>query len=220
MFNPLRSMSPSQRLTLGATALASAASATQAAIVYTDLSSNPLVVGTSQEVYVNFLGGTAGTSVPQSYDVSLRFGTDPQFNPNLEKPEVFSANSNNFVVGTGNQAARLSAGTPITGGSGFADQTTAYLEENDIGPWQGTSGEAFVGWKNTAANQDAWLRINYNDAANSYVLTGFAINDSGALTAGQTVIPEPASAAALAALLAGGVATFRRRRPAVLADAA
>jgi hypothetical protein len=88
----------------------------------------------------------------------------------------------------------------------------AYLE-NYGGPWNSPNdGQGYLGFHNSVSGNQAWLLINYDDDANSIQLLGIGYNNSGTLTAGETAIPEPATATALAALLAGGVAAFRRRR--------
>jgi hypothetical protein len=90
-------------------------------------------------------------------------------------------------------------------------------------PWNtnanGTTGYVGVRLNNngtTAGTYYGWLRMTYDDASNSLTLHDFAYETTAnlAILAGATAVPEPAATGILAALGAGGLATWRRLRKA------
>jgi len=166
--------------------------------------------------------------INQSFSIDLdgsgndvTFSFDPNWSPS-EKPLITTTNG--WVVDSYLTAAVDFPDVPVYGvtklteGASISNtgQTKAYLEFNGTGDWNSEGVvdgiDGYLGFYNTLTENQAWAHINYHDTNAQIHLLGFAYNDAGALLAGQTAIPEPASTVALAALLAGGVAVFQRRR--------
>ncbi len=182
-----------------ATAAGSLAQVAGAAIIVGDFSSSPYTSTVGSSIYIDFDSGTAANASIDNFDATLLF----EFNSN-EKPTVRTSGGWRVNV-SGNYASKLTSGAPVAA----SGPTLGYMENYGRG-WDGTNGQGYLGFHNVSTNNQAWASINYNDVANTIQLLAIGYNDSGSLTAGQ--IPEPASAAALAALFAGGAAAFQRRR--------
>jgi hypothetical protein len=195
---------------LGAAAVtATTATLGHSGILYTDYSAAPISIDSFEKnIFVDFDTATATSSGVQP-------GTDMTmfFFYSSEKPAA-SARNGFDVIGNAGYATKLTYGTSI----GSLGGSSAYLEYRNSGPWQGTEGQGYLGFFNSASGARAWLDITYLDSVNTLSLNRVAVNTDGPLLVGQTAaIPEPASAAALAALLAGGTAAFARRRRALAA---
>ena len=193
---------------LGAAAVtATTATLGHSGILYTDYSAAPISIDKLQSIFVDFDTATASRGM-----TGQEARIDFYFNEN-EKPRILTVNGFNAIANS-SFATKLTYGTSI----GSLGGGLAYLEVNNSGPWQGTEGQGYLGFFNPNSGAKAWLDITYLDSANTLSLNRVAVNTDGPLLVGQTAaIPEPASAAALAALLAGGTAAFARRRRALAA---
>ncbi len=158
-----------------------------------------------QAIFVDFSNGIADNSTTFNDDISLQFGGS-------EKPRVQFSNNNYSIADNGGYIARYSFGSDLN----FTNPITAtrYFERSNAGPWEGdTGGTSYFAVKNTTTSKEAWVAIQYNDAANTLDLISFAVADaSDNITAGQTVVPEPAETAALMVLVAGSAALYRKRQ--------
>jgi len=196
---------------LGAAAFtATTATLGHSGILYTDYSAAPISIDSFQEViFVDFDTATAVSSGFQpGTDMAMYFTES-----NFEKLVAYSPYSFRIIANSGD-ATKLTYGTSI----GSLGGNYGYLEYNNIGPWQGTEGQGYLGFFHPTSGAQAWLDITYLDSVDTLSLNRVAVNTDGPLLVGQTAaIPEPASAAALAALLAGGTAAFARRRRALAA---
>lgn len=175
-----------------------------AAIISADFSSSPITIGSSDVIYVDFETATASSSFTPGSDADLFFAFGFQEKPAVQTSGSWGANT------TGSYVQKLAFNDPIQpSGSGGL-----YLESVGGGSWGAPNdGLGYLGLHNSSTGSQAWLYIDYNDAANTLTLLGVGYNPDGTLAAGEvSVIPEPASAALMAALLAGGSAAFQRRR--------
>lgn len=205
-------MQSRSRIALATTAAAGAlTSSASAAFHVADFSSSPIsLTAGSDGIYIDFDTAGVSTESLSGYDVMLTFDTMTNSTEKLYSGTV-SGWSTSPETSDSTSAARLSFGDSIYG-SEFTKDTNSFLDLHDAGAWQTeTEVTGYLGYDNGVGQ--AWVKVFYDDAANSVSVLGVGYNDSGTLTAGQTAsaIPEPASAAALAALLAGGIAAFRRR---------
>ncbi len=150
---------------------------------------------------------SASTSPIFGTDLKIISGGKPELNDSL----YVEARNVWFNPTASGRAIKLAEGEPLSFGNGMSPYAT--LEFMGVGSWNSPNdGVGYLGIFNFDQAQ-AWVKINYNDAANTLQLLAFGYNSDGAILAGQTsAIPEPASAAAMAALLAGGVAAFGRRQ--------
>ncbi len=203
-------------------ALTTSAVGSQAAIVY----SNPtdVTLNTGQLTYVNFMDGSfggsglfvensfvtpdyvtfyAGNAGVNALAYDGRFGVDPQ------DPAVLSR----FTLG---QSIGNTGGTSgWTGGNSYA----AYRNEPGF-PWDPNSGSVtgYVGVRLDDIGQGVvnyyygWLRMTYNKDAQTLTLHDFAYQSTQNVAINAGAVPEPAETGLLAALGAGGLATWRKLR--------
>ena len=206
-------MNTSTKLASSAATVGVLANFAGAAIVSADFSSSPFTIGdTTSSIYIDFEAGTASTVSDVNQDVRLAFVS------NTEKPRVEAVNSSGWAAASYTAgpysvsfASKLSFGDSIP----LSGSSTAYLEKNSSSPgspWNTPNdGIGYLGL--SKGPLQSWLRVNYNDTANTLSLLGVGYNSDGSLLAGQTAaVPEPGASAAAAALLAGGVAAYSRRR--------
>lgn len=121
--------------------------------------------------------------------------------------------------------ARVSSGTTILAASQPSSPYVggnAYLEFENLGFWNDTDGTAFVGVTFDPANLGTgdpstwlhgWVRVTYNDAANTITVLDWAYETTPntSIIAGAGLIPEPSSIATASLALLGLI--VRRRRP-------
>lgn len=189
------------KLLTAAVGLTTAHSA-QAAIFYTDTSSAGLTLGTGSgsSIYIDFDSMSASSSNPDGVDITINGKPGSAEGAYVDPLGVWSLFSDSGDL------AKFAEGAPISGS--LTSGTSQFFES----PWNAPNdGIGYFGVTNGTGSMNGWVKVDYNDAADTIQLLGFAYNDNGPINAGQTAIPEPASAAAAAALLAGGVAAFRRR---------
>jgi hypothetical protein len=172
--------------------------------------------GSAAVIYNNTpLSFTGGNNSYTSTGFSLDGGTDDfsaalftgkDASPYFTQPSTFSitpVNGNQVTTG------ELTFGDPINGTSSFgAGPFSVPIDgaNHFVGFVLNPGGAPLYGWLSV-------MHIGGNGDGNGKV-NSWAYDDSGAgITAGQTTaIPEPASAAAVAALLAGSAAVWKRRR--------
>ena len=207
------------RYLIAASGTALAASTASAAIVYR----NPAVdqqADLGQFFSFDMLTGTVTVS-GDTTDSAFRVN-----NLGNDYITLVSTNSLNDPVIGGDQMSRLSVGAEIGGSSAFGGSASVYFEYNNSFdfPWNteadGTTGYVGLRFAISGNVHYGWAQFTYNDISNNIILHDFAYEDvaNTAIFAGDTgVIPEPGSAALFAALAAGSIATYRRRRSAVAA---
>jgi hypothetical protein len=170
----------------------------------------------STNYYLDLDGGTLSTSSLNSeigiefYDGSNASGFGSGYHG---KARVFQATLGSnvaFFTDTSNFLARFALGEQLDAPNA---QSSAYTEDfgTGNGGWGGFVGTAYFGF-NRGSGQ-GWVELDYDGGFNgsgSIEVVSFAYNSDGPLTAGQ--VPEPASTAAVAALLAGSAALYKRRR--------
>lgn len=215
-----------RRLVLPAAPLALAGasvSTAEAAIVYTDIPDQTLV-GAAARVYWDMgTGGGTGsfsnTFFPAA-DMVLFFGQNDSYVPDINHPAASVQIGYSYISTTSFFATKFASGATInglTGGPGSA--SFAELSRNNTGNWPSNSGVGYLGFRFDAdgngpgnAFNYGWAQVSYN-ADKSLTLYDFAYESSGApIAAGAGAVPEPASFAAVAGLLAGSSALLRRRR--------
>lgn len=183
-----------------------ASQSAQAAFFSADVSSAGLSISTTTpgSIYLDFDSMSASTSPIFGSDLKITSGVKPESLYVEARNGWFNPKLSDFAI-------KLAEGEPLNLDNGSGPYAT--LEFFGGGPWNSPNdGVGYLGIANLDDAQ-AWVKINYNDAANTVQLLAFGYNSDGAILAGQTsAIPEPASAAAMAALLAGGVAAFGRRQ--------
>jgi hypothetical protein len=211
-------MKTTSKLAFTATAAGTLVPAAGAAIIYTDFSGEPIsIVDPTTAIYIDFDTGHAGLlgygeSPPSDADAGFGFLVGNTEKPVAQSSAFNSTSSWQISVDdseTSLGVLKLSAGVSIPLNPSYFSGLSYYGEGNWASP---NDGEGYVGFFNTDTNAQAWALINYNAGDDTISLLGIAYNPDGAILTGQTAIPEPASGAALAALLAGGTAAFRRRR--------
>lgn len=110
--------------------------------------------------------------------------------------------------GYANYADRFSYGDPLVGtGDNFSPTESEYNQ----GDWAGFTGIAYLGFDKDG--HKGWVELDYQAGApgGNVLVRSFAYGTEGEITEAG-VVPEPAHAAAVCALLAGSAAAFRRRR--------
>ncbi len=182
----------------------------QAAIVYTPVTSGGTI---SSGGTLWFDLGEDGSGAWSSSSIP---GAD--FNFQNSGGAVYS-----YAVGTpvprmnvsGIYSVKMASGAPVDSGitTWQPDCTVAYTGHGNF-PKDGTHG--YLGLRvepTVSAFKYGWAEISYN-VDGSLTLYGFAVQTDGtSINTGQTsAVPEPAETGLVAALLAGGVAVWRRRQ--------
>ncbi len=227
------SASPRSRLSrrlLPAAPLALAAiPSAQAVIVYSGTVDLTTASDPSVGIFVDFINGTAATGSSNSSDsplpsANLSLSINPYYPPLYT---VYGRARNDYGAGAGlaldlssMKVTPLGANVPINGSLTFsAFNGFGYFnnqEPNETAAWPFTDFTAYVGVSINSGSVPVygWMLVTLNS---NYTLTlhSFALDNSGAaiLTGdtGATPVPEPATTAALTALLAGTATLWRRR---------
>ena len=202
-----------RKLLLTAAAVSAAAPALRAQITFYDIP-DQTITGPGGAIFLDFDNGGYGFTsgaVPgfdhKIYFSSWRDGEEVQ------------------AVGSPWQAARdayyLAARYTFGAEMSFSrDASRSYLQriytyEDNVykyGNWANDTGTTtYLGSRNYLDNREAWIAIEYDDAANTLKVLSFAVAPGSAnMTAGA--VPEPAETAVFMAMLAGGAAVYHRRR--------
>jgi len=169
------------------------------AAINIDLSSN------GSSVYIDVDTGNFSTSEIAGQDIKITFIDVGTYHA---KASVDTYNGLN-VIDSGNFADRFTYGATLTGTGDNSAQTESPFE--GTGDWGGFTGIANLGFDNSG--NKGWVELDYQAAApgGSVEVRSFAYGTAGEIT-DAGVVPEPANAAAICALLAGSVAVFSRRR--------
>ena len=168
------------------------------AAINIDLSSN------GSSVYIDVDTGNFSTSEIAGQDIKITF-IDYGYHA---KASVDTYNGLT-VIDSMNYANRFTYGATLTGtGNNYAITEEYYY---GTGNWGGFTGIANLGFDNSG--NKGWVELDYQAAApgGSVEVRSFAYGTAGEIT-DAGVVPEPANAAAICALLAGSVAVFSRRR--------
>lgn len=204
-------------------ALTTSVVGSQAAIVYT----NPtdVVLGVGDNIGVDFINGdfVAGGALIVDY-----FGSN--------YIQLFSGGGVNslaydgrpgppFLPTEGAQLSRFASGQSIGasgGAAGWNTEITSYANfNNEPGfPWNPNSGSVtgYVGVRLDNIGEGnvnyyyGWLRMTYDKTAQTVTLHDFAYQSTQNVAINAGAVPEPAETGLLAALGAGGLATWRKLR--------
>jgi hypothetical protein len=190
-------------------------------------------------IYWNPADQTAGRGQSYSFDIVSGVVTDSGASTatafrvrNVDSDEIVeifgtTSKSTFFAVGGNFVVSRLYFNNSISASSDFAHSDFPGFDFRDVVhySWEAGSGikTGYVGlrFQISAQTHFAWAQFRYNDGANQITLLDFAYEDvAGAAIlagAGATTVPEPSTAVLLAALAAGGVAAYRRKRHALAA---
>jgi len=206
---------------LGAPALAVAAPAAHAAIVYTPIN-----------------GGT-GVTLTAPYD-SLFFNLQTGvyhpygFTGNQILFTFYFGNPNNPVIEGLYGTDKSAYGGPASGvrpvvkfghvqtvgiSSSFSDATNSF---NNVVPgnWAADGTHGYAGLSiNPSITMYGWAEVSYN-VDKTLTVYGFAVQTDGTAIVTPGTVPEPGTSAAMAALTAGSVAALSARRKRKLAKAA
>jgi hypothetical protein len=171
-----------------------------------------ITIGTAERLYIDFSTGEASTdqNAVTEQNVFLRFSTN-NYNANGDEKPMLTISGNYAAAGSPTYLTKYNLGAALD----FTSSATGapYFENNGTGNWvDDTAGDVgYVALRNTTTSKEAWLAIDYNDAANTLKLISFAVADaSDDMVAGQ--VPEPAETGALMALAAGSAALYRSRK--------
>lgn len=173
------------------------------AAINIDLSSN------DSSVYIDVDTGNFSTSEIAGQDIKITFlasGSDSFHS----KASVDTYNGLT-VIDSGDFADRFAYGATLTG---FGDDIVNTENYDGTGDWGGFNGIAYLGfYRRDNSGGKAWVELDYQAAApgGSVEVRSFAYGTAGEIT-NAGVVPEPANAAAICALLAGSAAVFSRRR--------
>lgn len=240
-----RAVGAKSALPLAAAAAALASSAHGQVVVYTPTTHNVALLGSGHRtVFVDFLGGqtmysgansnalafTTKSSYPGDTD-----GVTANFTFNFTGSSAFDGypgrfarqpdlvNGGSLTHGGYGYLGKFARGTTIDG-SLFGD-AQPYLNPPNTGVapvWANTTGYSAVQFANGSNIYYGWLKLAVNGDASQISLLAFGYNQTAgaSITAGEgltAAVPEPASAAALLAAGAGGLAIYRRRKQIVRA---
>ena len=202
--------------------------AAKAQIVYTSANIT-MAAGDHEFIYVDMgTGGAQGAAVlcPPAWQAPYTIPiSSPSFylffrDWNPGKPEWASNSNVNFdgdnqvsQTGQGSTITKLNYGATIDGSLTLGGNYAAFAGTYSVNtPWTpGTTGYIGVLFDTNITPLYGWAQISYN-ADQTLTLLGFAYNATpGAAILAGTLIPEPSTTAALAGLLAGSAALFRRR---------
>jgi hypothetical protein len=195
--------------------LAGAGTASQAAIVHTDISD--LTVSAGGNIYFSLTSQAADTTGAVVEQFRLFFFANLPGEPSI----VGVANSG---AAAGYLGALYSYSSVLTVGATVNNSRTffssSHLAYGSTGEWD-PGDRGYLGLRiDSGGIKYGWADVSYN-ANNSLTLYSFAYENSGASIAAG-VVPEPATTGAMAAILAGAVGAFearRRRKAARLAEA-
>jgi len=116
---------------------------------------------------------------------------------------------NNSVAINGNYVRLLNVGDTVDSSLYMQSNYKPFRTSGNNTPWMpGTTGYIGVEFNTNTTPLFGWVQISYN-IDQSVTVHDFAYESTGA---GITIVPEPSSYAALAGLLAGSAALYRRRR--------
>lgn len=203
-----KSALPAAPLVVGAVSTASAA------VVYTDVPD--LTVSVGQAIFVDFGANGATGSVSTSNFAGADFVFRHAYSI-ADIPKIYfdgaSSGGSTDLVNNG-LAINLAPGTVLPGSNYFSHFQSALNNRgnNDANWAAGTTG--YLGFRINIGSGTGygWAQVSYN-LDNSLTIRDFAYESSGgSISVPAAAIPEPASATALAALLAGSAALLKRRR--------
>lgn len=202
--------------------------AAHAQIVYTNPADVTMDYSSGKFIYIDMgTGGSQGTMVlgtPSWQNNNVAPIASPSFylffRYNNNNPE-WSANNtsifdgNNLVVANNNDVRDLSYGSLIDGTTTTRGNYAilAGVYNSGTTEWTpGTTGYIGVQFDMSTSPLFGWVHMSYN-ADKSITVYDFAYNASGGgIAAGAGAVPEPASSAAIAGLLAGTALLFAKRR--------
>ncbi|HLS29048.1 MAG TPA: hypothetical protein VK041_10385 [Opitutales bacterium] len=201
-------MKPKTLLTLSSSVAAGISAS--AAVQHTVLDA-PMTIHVDDDIGINFYlsegfaeESNSGATTPGEFRLSF-------WNSESDKARIDSnLFSTNGIRGTNTHAEKLDHGTLISGSDPY--QPYAYLRYQASGQFsRGTRGYVGLRFIESGTTYYGWADVAYT-RNREIVLYSFAYEDSGAPIYAGTVIPEPKSAALLAALLSGSAILYRRRQ--------
>jgi hypothetical protein len=213
----------------GATTLIASAASTHAAILHYDANISVSNTATNT-LYLNVNEGVAATTANAGLgtdELSFTVGSIPGAGTSNIKPVVTVAGAPGVLVSGTAYASPVAytQATKYAAGDGIATPSvnSADLASFFVNTWPVNSGPGYLGFSFQPADTTlyGWAQLDltedtrdpaiFDDTIFTLKLLDFAYDDSGA-TLNAGAIPEPSSAAMLAAALAGSATLFRRRQ--------
>ena len=208
-----------------------AESSNQLAFYLTGLAGAAAITGTSQGVTVDFINsgsfyqGLASTPDEPTVPITLGDGCILQLDPGssgayLDLRITTSTNgANGRFTGTGTfhgypEVSLLHLGDAISANNAGNYLNFCNIVYNlNVEPAFTGNVNGYIGFVTDLGNK-GWIKVAYNSSTGLFSWNNGAVGTSGSpLTAGQTAVPEPSSAALLA-LAVGGMSMLRLRRKA------
>ena len=196
-------------------ALTTSAVGSQAAIVY--VNPTDVTLNVTDQMTVDFINRDFDTGSGLIVNYTLE---------NIVELYALTGGANATATdgGTDGRLSRFSLGQSIGSGGGSAGWQSGSNYANNLNepgyPWNPTSGSitGYVGVRLDDIGNGpeqyyyGWLRMTYNKDANSVTLHDFAYQNTQNVAINAGAVPEPAETGLLAALGAGGLATWRKLR--------
>ncbi len=156
--------------------------------------------------------GTPSVASPSFYLFFRYNSNNPEWVSNNNS--VFDGNNEISHTNQGNTVSLLAMGTVIDGNNSSLNLGGNYANIHGLGTaktlwFPGTTGFVGLRFDTNTSPLFGWAQLSYN-ADQTLTLHDFAYESSGGAI---TIIPEPSTFAALAGLLAGSAALYRRRQP-------
>jgi hypothetical protein len=192
----------------------------QAAIVYVDIADTQ-ISGTAS-LYLSLTNGTVSPTYSPAAQARLTFSGNIATQP-LAQGYITTGNYG-YVSTSASYATKFTASQNIAPTFGYSFQTVL-LANGANGNWTNDDSQGYLGFTfdsdlstGGSSYHTAWVRVSYNtDRSLTIYDFAYETTPNTAIIAGA--IPEPSTYAALAGLLAGSAALYRRRKHKVAGSA-
>ena len=174
---------------------------------------NQTAVAATPLLYIDVDGGSATFGDPTNAELRISFLSN-----GASKPQVgaLTGNAHEAYVNDGNWVANLPFGTVIDSTLMATDDNTTFdvalniSGRNDVNWAAGTQGYIGFNFDSDGTTYYGYADLTYT--ADQHIYVGNVGYAPGSITAGAPAVPEPATYAALAGLVAGSAALLIRRR--------